>query len=97
MDCFISGDRRHNEYDMKQLLERNAIVIGGGMAGLMATRVLCNHFIHITVVERDVCPDGIGPRNGTSQSNQVYVLLLKDKQILVEEIQRHQNDLKKWI
>ena len=82
MDCFISRDRRQNGYDMKQLLESNAIVIGGGTAGLMATRVLCNNSVHVTVVERDVYLDGVGPRNGTLQSNQVHVLLLKGKQIL---------------
>jgi ribulose 1,5-bisphosphate synthetase/thiazole synthase len=67
------------------------------MAGLMAARVLCNHFIHVIVVKRDVYPDGIGSHNGTPQSNQVHVLLLKDKQILVEEIQRYQNGLKNWV
>ena len=69
---------------MKQLPENKAIVIGGGIAGLMAARVLCNHFVHVIVVERDAYPDGIGPRNGTPQSNQVHVLLLKGKQILTD-------------
>jgi 2-polyprenyl-6-methoxyphenol hydroxylase-like FAD-dependent oxidoreductase len=67
---------------MKQPPESKAIVIGGGIAGLMAARVLCNHFVHVIVVERDVYPDAISPRNGTPQSNQVHVLLLKGKQIL---------------
>jgi flavin-dependent dehydrogenase len=69
---------------MSQLPESKAIVIGGGIAGLVAARVLCNHFVHVVVVERDVYPDGIGPRNGTPQSNQVHVLLLKGKQILTD-------------
>ena len=69
---------------MSQLPESKAIVIGGGIAGLVAARVLCNHFSHVIVVERDVYPDGIGPRNGTPQSNQVHVLLLKGKQILTD-------------
>ena len=69
---------------MSQLPESKAIVIGGGIAGLVAARVLCNHFSHVIVVERDVYPDGIGPRNGTPQSNQVHVLLLIGKQILTD-------------
>jgi len=69
---------------MKQPPESKAVIIGGGRAGLMATRVLCNHFVHVIVVERDVYPDGISPRNGTPQSNQVHVLLLKGKQILTD-------------
>ena len=33
--------------------ERKAIVIGGGgIAGLVSARVLCNHFVHVIVVER---------------------------------------------
>ena len=31
-----------------------AIVIhGGGIAGLVSAKVLCNHFVHVIVVERD--------------------------------------------
>jgi protoporphyrinogen oxidase len=33
--------------------ESKAIVIdGGGIAGLVSARVLCNHFVHVIMVER---------------------------------------------
>ena len=32
---------------------KHAIVIGASMAGLLATRVLSNHFTQVTLVERD--------------------------------------------
>jgi len=37
---------------------RQAVVIGGSIAGILAARVLADHFEHVTVVERDRCPDG---------------------------------------
>jgi flavin-dependent dehydrogenase len=69
---------------MQRDSENKAIVIGDGIAGLMAARVLCNHFDQITVVERDVYPNYIGPRNGTPQSNHAHVLLTKGKQVLLD-------------
>ena len=70
---------------MSQLPESKAIVIGGGIAGLSGSQeYFATILVHVIVVERDVYPDGIGPRNGTPQSNQVHVLLLKGKQILTD-------------
>jgi 2-polyprenyl-6-methoxyphenol hydroxylase-like FAD-dependent oxidoreductase len=71
----LSGDR---------LSENRAIVIGGGIAGLIAARVLCNHFDQVTIVERDTYPEEVGPRNGTSQPNHAHVLLGKGRQILTD-------------
>jgi len=36
----------------------HGVVVGASMAGLMAARVLANHFEAVTVVERDVLPEG---------------------------------------
>ena len=35
----------------------HAVVLGGSMAGLLAARVLSNHFDHVTIVERDPVHD----------------------------------------
>jgi hypothetical protein len=40
------------------------VVIGGSMAGLLAARVLADHFERVTLVERDPMPDGPEPRKG---------------------------------
>ena len=32
---------------------RHAVVIGGSMAGLLAARVLSDHFAQVTIIERD--------------------------------------------
>lgn len=60
----------------------HAIVIGSGIAGLLAARVLQNHFEHITVVERDSLPEKPQPRPGVPQSLQSHGLLTCGQRIL---------------
>ncbi|HEY9598774.1 MAG TPA: FAD-dependent monooxygenase [Cyanophyceae cyanobacterium] len=60
----------------------HAVVIGGSMAGLLAARILVNHFDRVTVVERDFLPEEPQPRQGVPQSSHVHVVLLKGQQIL---------------
>ena len=60
----------------------HAIVIGGSMAGLVAARVLSDHFDRVTVVERDVFPDGAEYRKGIPQAKHPHALLKRGEQIL---------------
>jgi 2-polyprenyl-6-methoxyphenol hydroxylase-like FAD-dependent oxidoreductase len=53
----------------------HALVIGGSVAGLMAARMLVDSFEKVTIVERDVLPDGISERSGTPQARHVHNLL----------------------
>jgi 2-polyprenyl-6-methoxyphenol hydroxylase-like FAD-dependent oxidoreductase len=53
----------------------HAVVIGGGMAGLLAARVLADHFVQVTVVDRDRFPEGPGFRKGVPQGRHPHVLL----------------------
>jgi 2-polyprenyl-6-methoxyphenol hydroxylase-like FAD-dependent oxidoreductase len=64
--------------------EEKSIVIGGGIAGLLASRVLSEHFANVVLIEKDHYPENAGPRNGTPQANHVHVLLMKGKQILTD-------------
>ncbi|GAB4580944.1 MAG: hypothetical protein Fur0022_36890 [Anaerolineales bacterium] len=59
----------------------SAIVIGGSLSGLLAARVLANHFDHVTLIERDTFPDQPEFRNGVPQSRHLHILLLKGKEI----------------
>ncbi|MCU0550164.1 MAG: FAD-dependent monooxygenase [Leptolyngbya sp. Prado105] len=61
---------------------KHAIVIGAGMAGLLAGRVLANHFEQVTIVERDRIPDLPQSRNGMPQSRHLHVLLMRGQLIL---------------
>ncbi|MBT2466991.1 hypothetical protein J7E97_03660 [Streptomyces sp. ISL-66] len=53
----------------------HAVVLGAGMAGLLAARVLARRFSRVTLIERDELPDA-GPefRPGVPQSRHAHIL-----------------------
>lgn len=59
-----------------------AIVVGGGIAGLLSAQVLARHFERVTLLDRDHLPGGPEPRPGAPQSHHVHVLLARGWQIL---------------
>lgn len=61
---------------------QHAIVIGGSMAGLLAARVLSDHFARVTIIERDRLPAEPEFRNGTPQARHVHVLMQQGQRIL---------------
>ncbi|MCH0543294.1 FAD-dependent monooxygenase [Streptomyces sp. MUM 203J] len=54
---------------------RHAVVIGGGVAGLLTARSLAAHAERVTVVERDRLPQEAEPRAGVPQGRHIHVLL----------------------
>jgi 2-polyprenyl-6-methoxyphenol hydroxylase-like FAD-dependent oxidoreductase len=60
----------------------HAVVVGGSMTGLLATRVLLDHFDHVTLVERDRFPAGAAFRPGVPQSRHLHVLWTHGQQIM---------------
>jgi len=58
---------------------RHAVVLGGSLAGLLAARVLSDHFEHVTLIERDVYPETPETRRGIPQANHVHGLLLRGR------------------
>jgi len=54
---------------------KRAVVIGAGMGGLAAARVVSDHFDEVVVLDRDKLPAEAEPRIGTPQCRQVHVLL----------------------
>jgi 2-polyprenyl-6-methoxyphenol hydroxylase-like FAD-dependent oxidoreductase len=67
-----------------RLAGRRAVVIGGSMAGLVATRVLAQHFERVTLIERDLLPDGPEARKGVPQIRHVHVLLKRGETIIAQ-------------
>ena len=59
-----------------------AVVIGGSLTGLLAARVLSEHFESVTVVERDGESVPTAARKGVPQSRHVHVLLKQGERIL---------------
>lgn len=60
----------------------HGIVIGGSIAGLLAGRILTNHFETVTIVERDFLPQSSTLRPGVPQARQLHVLLKQGQDIL---------------
>jgi 2-polyprenyl-6-methoxyphenol hydroxylase-like FAD-dependent oxidoreductase len=63
---------------------RHAIVVGGSIAGLLAARVLADHFICVTVLERDILPDAPAARRGIPQARHAHALLGRGREALEE-------------
>lgn len=52
----------------------HAVVLGGSVAGLLAARVLSEHYARVTVVERDLLQAAGGHRRGVPQGRHVHGL-----------------------
>jgi 2-polyprenyl-6-methoxyphenol hydroxylase-like FAD-dependent oxidoreductase len=61
---------------------QHAVVIGGGLAGLLAARVLADHFESVTLIERDGVATEAKARKGVPQGHHVHGLLAKGQEIL---------------
>lgn len=61
-----------------------AVVIGGSIAGLVAARVLSDHFSDVLIIERDGLPEAPGPRRGVPQSVHLHGLTLGGRLALDE-------------
>lgn len=62
--------------------KRHAIVIGGSMAGLLAARVLVDHFEQVTIIDRDSFPTTPAHRKGVPHSRHGHSLLQRGKEII---------------
>ncbi len=67
---------------MARAREEHAVVLGASMAGLLAARVLSDWFGQVTVIERDVLPDGGDQRRGVPQGRHLHALLSRGAQVL---------------
>jgi 2-polyprenyl-6-methoxyphenol hydroxylase-like FAD-dependent oxidoreductase len=61
---------------------RTALVVGGSMAGLLAARVLSDHFDRVMVVERDRFSDTPESRKGVPQGRHAHALLARGEHVL---------------
>jgi 2-polyprenyl-6-methoxyphenol hydroxylase-like FAD-dependent oxidoreductase len=61
---------------------KSALVIGGSMAGLLAARVLSEHFEHVTILERDPVQNIPQSRKGQPQTRHLHGLLVEGLKIV---------------
>lgn len=71
----------------------SAVVLGASMTGLLAVRALSSHFDRITVVERDVLPEGERVRKGVPQSAHTHGLLASGYRVMDEYFPGLMNEL----
>jgi 2-polyprenyl-6-methoxyphenol hydroxylase-like FAD-dependent oxidoreductase len=75
-----------NNFDVAGLLpvrrRRHAVVVGGSMAGMLAARVLSDHFDRVTLLERDQFPETPAARKGLPQGRHVHALLERGRGVL---------------
>lgn len=61
-----------------------AAVIGASMAGLLAARVLAEHYAEVVLLERDELPAAAAPRKGTPHAVMAHGLLARGAEVLDE-------------
>jgi 2-polyprenyl-6-methoxyphenol hydroxylase-like FAD-dependent oxidoreductase len=66
----------------KDLVGQQAVVIGASMGGLLAARVLANHFEKVTLLERDSFPAAGENRKGVPQGRHAHAVLAQGLQIM---------------
>src|SRR6516225_11005945 len=60
----------------------HAVVVGGSMAGMLAARVLADHFDGVTLLERDRFPETPAARKGLPQGRHAHGLLDRGRRVL---------------
>ena len=54
---------------------KHAVIVGAGMAGLLAAAALSDAFCKVTIVEKDSLPEFPQVRSGVAQGAHVHTLL----------------------
>jgi 2-polyprenyl-6-methoxyphenol hydroxylase-like FAD-dependent oxidoreductase len=62
----------------------HALVIGGGISGLLTARVLLNHFERVTILERDTYPESPSFRPGVPQGHHAHQFLVRGQRTIEE-------------
>jgi 2-polyprenyl-6-methoxyphenol hydroxylase-like FAD-dependent oxidoreductase len=66
------------------IMGHHAVVLGGSMSGLMAARALSDHFVRVTLLERDRVPPERPARPGVPQAAHAHLLLSSGCSVLQE-------------
>ena len=61
---------------------RHAVVVGGSLAGMVAARVLADHFERVTLLERDRFPETPAARMGLPQGRHAHGLLDRGRVVM---------------
>lgn len=62
--------------------QQHAIILGGGMAGLLTACVFSQYFERVTIIEKDKLDEQNVPRKGVPQGHQLHIVLARGLQIM---------------
>jgi len=68
--------------DPTQAAPHRAVVIGASLAGLLAARVLADHFDEVLLLDRGALDDTLDPRQATPHTRHTHALLARGRQVL---------------
>lgn len=68
--------------DTSKRLGGHAVVVGGGMGGMMAAEVASRFFDAVTILDKDVMPTDVQPRLGAPQGAHAHALLVQGRRNL---------------
>lgn len=80
----LYGRRLHPGLEQSEGARRQAVVIGGSIGGMVAARVLADHFDEVCIVERDYLPAGQENRPGVPQARHLHFILQRGMQVVEE-------------
>jgi 2-polyprenyl-6-methoxyphenol hydroxylase-like FAD-dependent oxidoreductase len=66
------------------MLLKQAVVIGGGIAGLLHARVLADYAEQVTIIDRDQLPERFEIRTGVPQGSHIHYLMACGLHVLDE-------------
>ena len=69
---------------MNRRIGDRAVVLGAGVAGLLAARVLADGYGHVTVIDRDELRDAYTHRRGVPHGRHIHALAARGQQVLEE-------------
>src|SRR5687767_9782120 len=75
------------------ILGQRASVIGGSMAGLLAARILSDHFEEVVLFDRDRFPTEVADRKGVPQGRHAHALLSSGRRALESLFPRFVDEL----
>jgi 2-polyprenyl-6-methoxyphenol hydroxylase-like FAD-dependent oxidoreductase len=89
----LYGRRLQRMEQQPQGARRQAIVIGGSIGGMVAARVLADHFDEVCIVERDYLPAGQENRPGVPQARHLHFILQRGLEVVEELFPGVKSDL----
>ena len=78
---------------MPSRIGKQAVVVGAGIGGLTAARVVADYFERVVVLERDALPERVEPRAGVPQGRHIHGLLAGGQRALDDLFPGFMHDL----